>query len=99
MVGEKGVTLSGGEKARVVLARAIYSKADIYLFDNLFSPVDSKMARKIFFRCIKPLSKQKTVLMITHNLNFLKRCNEVLVIADGTIENNGPPSTLTSILV
>ena len=45
MVGEKGITLSGGQKARLALARAIYVDADIYLFDDPISAVDSKVAK------------------------------------------------------
>jgi ABC-type multidrug transport system fused ATPase/permease subunit len=48
MVGEKGVTLSGGQKARLTLARALYANADIYLLDDPISAVDSKVAKKIF---------------------------------------------------
>ncbi len=47
LVGERGITLSGGQKARVSLARALYAEADIYLFDDPISAVDSKVARKI----------------------------------------------------
>ena len=47
-VGEKGVTLSGGQKARVGLARALYSKADVYIFDDPLSAVDTKVAKSIF---------------------------------------------------
>ena len=56
IVGEKGVTLSGGQKARVSLARALYSEADIYLMDDPLSAVDSKVAREIFYSCLRPLS-------------------------------------------
>ena len=48
IVGEKGITLSGGQKARLSLARALYGDADIYLFDDPISAVDSKVAKKIF---------------------------------------------------
>ncbi len=52
LVGERGVTLSGGQKARVSLARAIYHQADIYLLDDPFSAVDTAVAKHIFDRCI-----------------------------------------------
>ena len=48
MVGEKGITLSGGQKARLALARALFVDADIYLFDDPISAVDSKVAKKIY---------------------------------------------------
>jgi len=47
MVGEKGITLSGGQKARLALARALYADADIYIFDDPISAVDAKVARQI----------------------------------------------------
>ena len=48
LVGERGVTLSGGQKARVSLARAIYHDADIYILDDPFSAVDTAVARQLF---------------------------------------------------
>jgi ATP-binding cassette subfamily C (CFTR/MRP) protein 4 len=48
IVGEKGITLSGGQKARLAFARALYSDADIYLLDDPISAVDSKVARKLY---------------------------------------------------
>lgn len=75
IVGERGVTLSGGQKARIVLARCIYREADIYLFDDPFSSLDYNTARKIFKNCIKLLSRSKTVLLVTHELNYLEQSN------------------------
>ena len=57
MVGEKGITLSGGQKARLILARALYENADIYLFDDPLSAVDSKVAKQLFKKCLRHLSK------------------------------------------
>lgn len=59
MIGEKGVNLSGGQKARVSLARALYTHADIYLLDDPFAAVDSKVAKKLFNNCIGPQSLLK----------------------------------------
>ncbi len=56
IVGEKGITLSGGQKARLSLARALYMNADIYLLDDPISAVDAKVGRQIFEECLKPLS-------------------------------------------
>lgn len=52
MIGERGVNVSGGQKARISLARAIYSDADIYLLDDPLSAVDPQVAKNIFFQCI-----------------------------------------------
>jgi ATP-binding cassette, subfamily C (CFTR/MRP), member 4 len=57
IVGEKGVSLSGGQKARINLARAIYRKADIYLLDDPLSAVDSNVGKHIFDRCINGFLK------------------------------------------
>jgi len=57
MVGEKGVNISGGEQARIAIARAVYSEADIYIMDNPLASIDYKVGKKIFTRCIEPLSK------------------------------------------
>ena len=75
IIGEKGVNLSGGEKIRLALARAVYSEADIYLFDHPLASVDYKVARKIFRRCIEPLSKEKLVILVTHRTSLLKACD------------------------
>ena len=75
MVGEKGITLSGGQKARLVLARALYADGDIFLFDDPISAVDAKIAKELFTNCIKPLSMGKTVILVTHQLNYIEECD------------------------
>ena len=80
IVGEKGATLSGGQKARVALARALYANADIYLMDDPISAVDSRVAKKIFEKCLKPLSQIKTVLLVTHQLDYILRCGEAIIL-------------------
>jgi ATP-binding cassette subfamily C (CFTR/MRP) protein 4 len=80
LVGERGITLSGGQKARVSLARALYAEADIYLLDDPISAVDSKVARNIQEKCIKPLSKKKTVILVTHQISYLYECEKVIIL-------------------
>jgi ATP-binding cassette subfamily C (CFTR/MRP) protein 4 len=63
--------LSGGQKARINLARAVYSNADIYLLDDPISAVDAKVARKIYDNVIRGLLRDKTVLMSTHQIQYL----------------------------
>lgn len=75
MVGEKGITLSGGQKARLALARALYAEADIYLLDDPISAVDAKVAIKIFSKCIRPLSMDKTVILVSHHIGFIRECD------------------------
>ena len=71
IVGEKGITLSGGQKARLSLARALYSDADIYLLDDPISAVDSKVAKSIFQKCIRQLAKEKIVILVTHQISYI----------------------------
>ncbi len=63
--------MSGGQKARINLARAVYSNADIYLLDDPISAVDAKVARKIYDNVIRGLLRDKTVLMSTHQIQYL----------------------------
>ena len=80
MVGEKGITLSGGQKARLALARALYAQSDIYIFDDPISALDAKVGNKIKERCLRVLSKTKTVILVTHQISFLYDCNEVIIL-------------------
>ena len=72
VVGEKGVTLSGGQKARLALARALYGEADIYLLDDPISAVDSKVAKKIFRDCVRSLVEDKIVILVTHQISYIE---------------------------
>lgn len=81
LVGERGVSLSGGQKARVNLARALYHDADIYILDDPLSAVDAPVARDIFREAIQTFLKGKTVILATHQLQFLKQADKVLVLS------------------
>lgn len=82
-VGEKGYTLSGGQKARVTLARAVYRDADIYLLDDPLSAVDPHVANHIFDKCINGYLKKKTVILITHQLQFIQESDKIAVMNEG----------------
>ena len=88
MVGEKGVNLSGGQKARLTLARALYAEADIYLLDDPLSAVDRRVAQQIYQRCIGPqgLLKDKTRLLVTHHTQFLHDADQIIHLVDGRIQ-------------
>ena len=88
-VGEKGYNLSGGQKARVSLARAVYNDADYYLLDDPLSAVDSKIANHIFDKCIKEYLKEKTVVLVTHQLQFLQKADKIAYLKDGKLNAFG----------
>eukprot|EP00731_Ephydatia_muelleri_P021951 Em0014g542a len=83
IVGERGGTLSGGQKARVSLARAIYVDYDVYLLDDPLSAVDAVVAKHIFERCICGLLKDRLVVLVTHQLQFAEQANNILALNDG----------------
>lgn len=83
VVGERGVSLSGGQKARINLARAIYYDADIYLLDDPLSAVDTVVAKHIFNECIRGFLKDKAVLLATHQTQFVRKDTKVLFLQEG----------------
>ncbi|XP_035707943.1 multidrug resistance-associated protein 4 isoform X2 [Folsomia candida] len=89
LVGESGVGLSGGQKVRVNLARAVYRKADIYLFDDPLSAVDSSVSRHIFENCIKSYLKGSLRILVTHQLHYLPLADHIIVLKEGSITASG----------
>ncbi|CAL5986502.1 Xenobiotic-transporting_ATPase / Multidrug resistance-associated protein [Hexamita inflata] len=88
-VGGKGVTLSGGQKARLSLARAIYSDADIYLLDDPLSAVDAHVGKAIWNEVIMGYLKGKgaTVIIASHQTQYFNDCDKIIQITDGEIVN------------
>ncbi|XP_035794196.1 multidrug resistance-associated protein 7-like [Anopheles albimanus] len=84
-VGEQGRTLSGGQKARVSLARAVYQNKEIYLLDDILSALDAHVARHIVRYCIFGLLKNKTRIMITAHPMVLSRATQTLHVESGKI--------------
>ena len=82
MVGERGVTLSGGQKARVNLARAVYRDADVYLLDDPLSAVDTAVAKHLFDKCIRGLLRDRVVILVTHQLHFALQADKILALKD-----------------
>ncbi|KAI9353217.1 P-loop containing nucleoside triphosphate hydrolase protein [Zopfochytrium polystomum] len=89
LIGEKGVNLSGGQQARVALARALYQDADIYLLDDPISALDAHVGAAVFERCIKGALASKTVVLVTHQLHLLPHADMVVVLDKGTIAQVG----------
>ncbi|XP_060518435.1 probable multidrug resistance-associated protein lethal(2)03659 [Cylas formicarius] len=89
IVGERGVSLSGGQKARINLARAVYKEADIYLLDDPLSAVDTHVGRLLFDECIAGYLKRKCVVLVTHQLQYLKTLESIYLLDNGKIEHSG----------
>ena len=89
VVGEKGVTLSGGQKSRVSLARSVYQDKDIYLLDDPLSAVDPKVASEMFQKCINGILKDKTRILVTHQEFVLKYADQIIVLDRGSIAFKG----------
>nr|CAD7200790.1 unnamed protein product [Timema douglasi] len=112
-VGERGSSLSGGQKARINLAslcdhllmmliadtvtdrllfpcrRAVYNEADVYLLDDPLSAVDTHVGRHLFDECINSYLKKKTRILVTHQLQYLKDADYIILINNGVIEMQG----------
>ncbi|KAM5132764.1 ATP-binding cassette sub-family C member 12 isoform 2-T2 [Callospermophilus lateralis] len=88
-IGERGLNLSGGQRQRISLARAVYSDRQLYLLDDPLSSVDAHVGKHVFEECIKKTLKGKTVVLVTHQLQFLESCDEVILLEDGEICEKG----------
>ncbi|KRZ40876.1 Multidrug resistance-associated protein 5, partial [Trichinella pseudospiralis] len=88
-VGERGATLSGGQKARLSLARAIYHQKDIYLLDNVLTALDYNVASRVLKEAIQEHLSGKTVLLISSSVQFLKQCDAILFMDQGRIVDFG----------
>ena len=89
VVGERGEVLSGGQQARVSLARAVYADGDIYLLDDPLSAVDFKVGQHIFNKCIKDLLGDKIVLLASHQQQHMENADQVIVLYKGHVLDNG----------
>lgn len=89
LVGERGKLLSGGQKARINLARCIYKQADIYLMDDPLSAVDANVGKHLYEICIRNFLKDKMRLLVTHQLQYLQSADKIIVMNDGQIQAQG----------
>ena len=85
-IGERGITVSGGQKQRLNIARAIYFNSDIVLMDDPLSAVDAHVGRHIFDEAICGLLKDKCRILATHQLHVLNRCDRIVWMQEGYIE-------------
>ncbi|XP_059666526.1 ABC transporter C family member 3-like isoform X2 [Cornus florida] len=89
VIGERGINMSGGQKQRIQIARALYQDADIYLFDDPFSAVDAHTGTHLFKQCLLGLPDSKTVIYVTHQVEFLPASDLILVMKNGMITQAG----------
>ncbi|OMO51835.1 hypothetical protein CCACVL1_29558 [Corchorus capsularis] len=89
VIGERGINLSGGQKQRIQIARALYQDADIYLFDDPFSAVDAHTGSHLFKEVILGILSSKTVIYVTHQVEFLPAADLILVMKGGRIIQAG----------
>lgn len=94
LVGDRGVTLSGGQRARINLARAVYKDADIYLLDDPLSAVDTHVGKQLFDNCICGYLRSKCVVLVTHQLQYLRNVNKIYLLENGKVAASGTYSQL-----
>jgi ABC-type multidrug transport system fused ATPase/permease subunit len=93
-IGGRGINLSGGQKARVSLARAVYADKDIYLMDDPISALDACVRRKIIDNLIMGQLKNKTRILITHAIDFIHLADRIFIMKDGRIVEQGTYDSL-----
>ncbi|KAF7993145.1 hypothetical protein HCN44_005926 [Aphidius gifuensis] len=86
IVGERGSSLSGGQKARINLARAVYRNTDIYVFDDPLSAVDTHVGKHLFEECIERYLAGKTRILATHQLQYIKNVDGILLLEHGKLK-------------
>ena len=88
-IGEKGINLSGGQKARVSLARAVYADKDIVLMDDPISALDSNVKKQVFEQVLLGELKNKTRVLVTHAVDFIDRADRIIIMEGGRIKHIG----------
>lgn len=100
IVGEKGLSLSGGQKARLSLARAVYARADVYLLDDPLSAVDEHVGQHIIANVLSKqgLLASKTVILATNSIPVLQHADNLAMIVNGEIVEQGTPNEKTPLI-
>lgn len=93
-LGENGINLSGGQKARVTLARSVYADSEIVLLDDPVSALDAKVGKAVFNEVIRGICKEKTTIMATHAVDFFELADKIILLDNGEIEAFGPLSEI-----
>ena len=85
-IGEKGINLSGGQKARLALARAVYKRPDVLIMDDPISALDPHVRKAIFDQVFVGLMKEKTRVLVTHAVDFVHLADHIVIMKDGKVE-------------
>ncbi|KAL0809378.1 hypothetical protein ABMA28_011576 [Loxostege sticticalis] len=85
VVGERGASLSGGQRARISLARCVYQNADVYLLDDPLAAVDAKVAQAIYEDCIRGFLRDKATVLVTHHVHYARNAAVVAVMRNGKV--------------
>ena len=93
-IGEKGINLSGGQKMRLAIARAIYCDAEIYIFDDPLSALDAYVGMNLFKKVFCEYLKNKTIIISTHSLQYLNLFDKIIFMEEGKIRFFGPTKEL-----
>ncbi|KAJ2685747.1 hypothetical protein GGH99_003673, partial [Coemansia sp. RSA 1285] len=90
-IGEKGINLSGGQRARVSLARAVYARADVYILDDPLAAVDANVGKHLYSRVIGPngLLKSRARILVTNAVQYLNTANSIYMLENGRIVDYG----------
>ncbi|QQP38801.1 Uncharacterized protein FKW44_019483 [Caligus rogercresseyi] len=97
-IGEQGINLSGGQKQRISLARALYSDADVYIFDDPLSALDAHVGRTVFnniFNNNTGILKNKTRILVTHGISYIPQADSIVFMSKGEITHTGSYDELT----
>lgn len=89
LVGERGCSLSGGQKARINLARCVYKQADIYLLDDPLSAVDANVGKYLYQNCIKLFLSGKIRILVTHQIQHIQNADAIVIMENGIIQKIG----------
>ncbi|ALC42695.1 CG10505 [Drosophila busckii] len=99
MLGERGINLSGGQKARISLARAVYREADIYLFDDPLAAVDAQVGKLLMEQCLQRFLAGKLRILVTHHVQLLQTADQLLLLEAGQLSQQGSYAELQHLLL
>lgn len=94
LIGERGTTLSGGQKARVAMARATYQNNEIFLLDDPISALDANVRKKVFAQLFTNVLKEKTRILVTHAVEWMHLADKVILMEKGQVKAFGTPEEL-----